>query len=161
MKIISSLDIVNQARTWLGTKYHHQGRLKKSSRGPGGVDCIGLIVGIADELGIQDGKGNPLINSDERNYSMYPESGRLVRSVQRHMRQVLVEKMRIGDVLLFKTFKDPQHVGLLTEYPGGGLGLIHCNSSAGKVVEQPLSDTWLRMLTHAYRFKKEQLKSIK
>lgn len=161
MNYITPEDLINQARTWLGTKYHHQGRLKKSGRGPGGVDCIGLIVGIADELGIHDGKGNPLINADERNYSMYPESGRLVRSVQRHMRQVPVEKMRIGDVLLFKTFKDPQHVGLLTEYPSGGLGLIHCNSSAGKVVEQPLSDTWMRMLTHAYRFRKEQLKSIK
>jgi len=67
----------------------------------------------------------------------------------------------VGDILLFKTFKDPQHVGLLTQYPGGGPGLIHCNSSAGMVVEQPFSMAWVKMLTHAYRFKKKQLKSIK
>jgi len=154
--------IVAQARTWLGTKYHHQGRLKKSARGPGGVDCLGLIIGVVAELGLQDGDDNPLSQADEFNYSMYPERGRLVRSISKHLKQVPIEKMAVGDVLLFKTFNDPQHVGLLSRYPNSGeLGLIHCNSSAGKVVEQPLSLTWIKMLTHVYRFKKKQLKPIK
>jgi cell wall-associated NlpC family hydrolase len=161
MANITSEQIVVQARTWLGTHYHHQGRLKKSIRGPGGVDCIGLIIGIIDELGIQDGEGNSLVAADETNYSMYPEQGRLVKSIQQHLREVPIEKMAVGDILLFKTFRDPQHVGLLTQYPGGGPGLIHCNSSAGMVVEQPFSMAWVKMLTHAYRFKKKQLKSIK
>ena len=65
---VTQEDIINQARTWLGTKYHHQGRLKKSSRGDGGVDCIGLVIGIIDELGIQDGDGNSLVAADEVNY---------------------------------------------------------------------------------------------
>jgi len=158
---VTQEDIINQARTWLGTKYHHQGRLKKSSRGDGGVDCIGLVIGIIDELGIQDGDGNSLVAADEVNYSMYPERGRLVKSIQKHLRRVPTHRMRVGDVLLFKTFRDPQHVGLLSVYPSGGTGLIHCNSSAGKVVEQPLTETWERMLTHVYRFKNKQLKSIK
>ncbi len=161
MADITPQQIIKQARTWLGTKYHHQGRLKKSERGGGGVDCLGLVIGVIDELGMQDGEGNPLVYADEFNYSMYPEQGRLVRSISNHLRQVPVEQMRVGDLLLFRTFKDPQHVGLLTDYPGGGAGLIHCNSSAGKVVEQPLSMTWVRMLTHVYRFKKKQLKSLK
>jgi len=171
MAKITGQQIIDQARTWLGTKYHHQGRLKKSSRGDGGVDCIGLVIGIIDELGISDGSGNSLVAADETNYSMYPEQGRLVKSIQQHLREVAKDKMRVGDVLLFKTFKDPQHVGLLSEYPSGGhahegaqiqhLGLIHCNSSAGKVVEQPLTETWERMLTHIYRFKNKQLKPIK
>lgn len=76
-------------------------------------------------------------------------------------RGIPLDKMAEGDVLLFRTFKDPQHVALLSIYPTGGLGLIHCNSSAGRVVEQPLSDTWRRMLTHAYRFKNKQLQSLK
>lgn len=153
--------IVAQARTWLGTKYHHQGRLKKSRKGPGGVDCVGLMVGVIDELGMQDGNNNPLSFYDETNYSMHPEKGRLVSSIQKHLREVSVEDMRIGDVLLFKFHTDPQHIGLLTNYPTGGFGVIHCNSSAGKVVEQPFSETWKRMLVHVYRFKTKQLKSIK
>lgn len=161
MAKITQQQIITQARTWLGTKYHHQGRLKKSARGNGGVDCIGLVIGIIDEIGIQDGDGNSLVAADETNYSMHPENGRLVKSIQQHLREVPKDEMRVGDVLLFKTFKDPQHVGLLSEYPSGGAGLIHCNSSAGKVVEQPLTETWERMLTHVYRFKNKQLKSIK
>lgn len=161
MARVSSSQIVVQARTWLGTRYHHQGRLKKSAAGPGGVDCIGLIVGVADELGLQDGTGNPISRADETDYSMYPERGRLVRCIERYLRPIPLERMAEGDVLLFRTFNDPQHVGLLTHYPTGGLGLIHCNSSAGRVVEQPLSDTWRRMLTHAYRFTNKQLQPIK
>ncbi len=161
MAKITQQQIITQARTWIGTKYHHQGRLKKSSRGAGGVDCIGLVIGIIDELGIQDGDGNSLVAADETNYSMHPENGRLVKSIQQHLREVPRNEMQVGDVLLFKTFKDPQHVGLLSEYSSGGTGLIHCNSSAGKVVEQPLAEAWKRMLTHVYRFKNKQLKSIK
>lgn len=161
MAKITKEQIILQARTWLGTRYHHQGRLKKSKAGAGGVDCIGLIIGVIDELGLQDGEGLPLSQHDEFNYSMFPERGRLVGSIQKHLREVQVAKMRAGDVLLFRTFRDPQHVGFLTNYPTGGAGLIHCNSSAGKVVEQPLSDAWLRMLTHAYRFKTKQLEPLK
>jgi cell wall-associated NlpC family hydrolase len=171
MPRISQQQIVLQARTWLGTRYHHQGRLKKSKAGAGGVDCIGLIIGVIDELGLQDGAGVKLCEYDEFNYSMYPERGRLVASIRKHLREVPLEHMRAGDVLLFRTFRDPQHVGLLTEYPTGGavregaqdkiFGLIHCNASAGRVVEQPLSDAWQRMLTHAYRFKTKQLQSLK
>lgn len=160
MPKITPEHITAQARTWLDTAYHHQGRLKKSARGKGGVDCLGLVIGVIDELGMQDGNGNPLVNADEFNYSMYPERGRLVGSISKHLREVPIDKMRVGDLLLFRTFKDPQHVGLLTEYPSGGPGLIHCNSSAGKVVEQPLSMTWVRMLTHVYRFKTKQLQSL-
>ena len=97
MAKITEQQIITQARTWLGTKYHHQGRLKKSARGAGGVDCIGLVIGIIDELGIQDGKGNSLVAADETNYSMYPENGRLVGSIQKHLREVTIEQMRVGD----------------------------------------------------------------
>ena len=43
MPQISQQKIVLQARTWLGTKYHHQGRLKKSKAGAGGV--AGFVLG--------------------------------------------------------------------------------------------------------------------
>ena len=41
--------IVTQARTWIGTPFHHQARLKGK-----GCDCLGLIVGVVDELGLKD-----------------------------------------------------------------------------------------------------------
>ncbi len=85
MAKIKPEQITAQARTWLDTAYHHQGRLKKSAKGNGGVDCLGLVIGMIDELGMQDGDGNPLVNADEFNYSMYPERGRLVGSISKHL----------------------------------------------------------------------------
>lgn len=152
-KLLSSSKIVKQARTWLGTKYHHQGRLKKSANCSGGVDCIGLVIGVCDELAICDSDGYLLSKHDRTNYSMHPEGSKLAESMQEHLSPVEPTKMKVGDILLFKFWKEPQHVGILSKYPTGGFGLIHCNSTSGSVVEQPLSDTWMRMITNIYRFK--------
>ncbi len=121
------LKIVKQARTWLSTKYHHQGRLKKSANCSGGVDCIGLVIGVADELAICDSQGNPLSKYDLTGYSMQPEGEKLAYSIGAHLCSVEPAEMRVGDVLLFKFWKEPQHVGILSRYPTGGFGLIHCN----------------------------------
>ena len=40
--------IVTEATSWVGTPFQHQGRTK----GPhGGVDCVGLIIGVSKNLG--------------------------------------------------------------------------------------------------------------
>lgn len=149
----NNLVIVNQARTWLGTKYHHQGRLKKSSSGNGGVDCIGLVIGVIDELAICDNKGCVLSKYDQTGYSMHPEGSRLPETMEAHLDIIHYTEMQPGDILLFKFWNEPQHVGILSQYPTGGMGFIHCNSTSGSVVEQPLTKTWSRLITHVYRFK--------
>jgi NlpC/P60 family putative phage cell wall peptidase len=40
--------VVAQARLWLGTPYHHQGRRRGAA-----CDCIGLILGVGRELGFK------------------------------------------------------------------------------------------------------------
>lgn len=145
--------IVKQARTWLGTKYHHQGRLKKSDRCSGGVDCIGLVIGIINELNICDEHGCTLSKYDRTDYSMSPQMAQLSETIGSHLMPIEHNDMKIGDVLLFKFWKEPQHVGIVSDYPTGGLGIIHCNSNSSCVVEQPLSETWSRMITNVYRFK--------
>ena len=41
--------LLTEARSWLDTPYHHQGRLKGV-----GVDCIGLIIGVAHALNLSE-----------------------------------------------------------------------------------------------------------
>lgn len=65
---------------------------------------------------------------------MYPERGRLVRCIERYLRPIPLERMAAGDVLLFRTFNDPQHVGLLTLYPTGGLGLMLVAAVVGSFI---------------------------
>lgn len=160
MPLITAQEIITQARTWLGTKYHHQGRLKKSAKGQGGVDCIGLIIGVCKELGIQDGKGTLISDYDETGYALYPEGKRLELAILNHLRLIPAEKMCEGDVLLFRVFKEPQHVGLVTNYPGGGFGILHCHSRSGAVVEHVFAEPWHRMMVGVYRFKRKQLVRI-
>ena len=152
---ISSQTIVKQARSWLGTKYHHHGRLKKSSDCAGGVDCIGLIIGVSKELEIT-GKGGKLLSLfDETGYSAHPDGVSLKSFLDRHLRPVSRSKIRAGDVLLFKIFEYPQHVGIATDHSVGGLGVIHCYSDSEAVVEHLLSPAWQRMLVSGYRFRRK------
>jgi cell wall-associated NlpC family hydrolase len=129
--IITPQTIVKQARSCLGTGYHHQGRLKKSATSGGGADCLGLIIGVAKELEITGGGGKLLLDCDESGYSAYPDGARLRRFLDQHLRPVSRSKIRAGDVLLFKIFEHLQHVSIATDYPAGGLGIIHCYSGAG------------------------------
>ena len=102
-KLLSRSRIIKQARTWIGTKYHHQGRLKKSVNCSGGVDCIGLVIGVADELNICDASGSPLSKHDKTNYSMHPEGEKLASSMGAHLSPVEPAKMKAGDFSPFET----------------------------------------------------------
>ena len=68
--------IVAQARTWLGTRFHHQGRLKANAEHKGGVDCLGLIVEVSRELNITDKNGGLLASHDMTDYSWLPSGER-------------------------------------------------------------------------------------
>jgi cell wall-associated NlpC family hydrolase len=144
--------IISAARSWLGTQYHHQGRLKRSHETSGGVDCIGLIIGVAKELGLRSKTGKLLAEFDETDYSPQPDGVSLARFLETHLIPVKKEKIKPADALLFKIFKHPRHVGVATNYNNDHLGIIHCYSGSGKVVEHVFSESWQRMLVAGYRF---------
>jgi cell wall-associated NlpC family hydrolase len=49
MRRVDPTEIVAAARSWLGTPWRHQGRLKGIA-----VDCGGLIIGVGRELRLLD-----------------------------------------------------------------------------------------------------------
>lgn len=156
--IITSEDIITQARSWLGTRFHHQGRLKKTTNTAGGVDCIGLVIGVIAELGLYDAEGQkPLSHYDRTDYSMLPDGKRLKAAIEEHFDSIPITNIAPADMLLFRFQDNPQHVGFVSDYVQGGLGLIHCHARSKKVVEHGLTDVWRNMTVAAYRFKKEHL----
>lgn len=141
-------DIIRAARGWLGTRFHHQGRVKGV-----GCDCLGLIVGVARELELTDEKGFLLADYDQPNYSPLPDGRGLKSAVSLHLRELSsIGEALPGDIPLFRFQHDPQHVGILSQLADGALGLIHCYSNTGMVVEHRLNDTWRRMIVAVYRF---------
>ena len=138
--------IVNEARSWLGTPYHHQARLKGK-----GCDCLGLAVGIADELGLEHSGGARLSIFDEPNYSHQPDSSYFITKLQEVLVEVPKEDMAPGDLGLFAIQGNPQHVAIFSQFLGE-LGMIHSFAPARKVVEHRVDKEWHSKLVKVFRW---------
>lgn len=128
MTATTRTDVVAAARAWLGTPFHHQGRLQGV-----GVDCVGLVIGVARTLGLVA----PDFNVEA--YPRMPDGKSLMHLVHLHMRGLAVdEAMQPGDVVVVRFDADPQHLGILGNYRHGGLSIIHAAAEPGRVIETRL-----------------------
>lgn len=139
-------NIVAQARTWLGTPFHHQARLKGK-----GCDCLGLIVGVVDELGLEDRNGMKLAAYDEVTYSKEPDGAYLIQKLTGLLEEVPIAEARAGDLALFKVRENPQHLAILSDYEGA-LGMIHSFAPSRRVVEHRLDDEWKSKIIKVFRW---------
>jgi cell wall-associated NlpC family hydrolase len=142
--------IVNCARSWLGTRFHHQGRLKRSATHKGGVDCLGLLVGVAAELKLAAPDGSLLIEADERHYPHAPDTARLMRRLAQLLRPVPPEQISPGDILLLRVDGSPQHLAIASGGPEGP-GIIHAYAPARAVVEHRLDAWWRERIEAVFR----------
>lgn len=133
-------DVVKIAREYLRTPWVQTGRLKGEK---GGVDCIGLIICVYNELGLN-------IPIDEH-YSMEDEFKLLLTRVQ--SRCVLVENSsyQAGDIMLFRGRMMHNHAAIYTDEKT----IIHAYNSEAymMVVEQPYTASWGMRLFGVYRAK--------
>lgn len=140
--------IVTEARSWLRTPYHHQASLKRV-----GVDCIGLIRGVARGCGILDPFDAGLADK-YLGYSQMPNPALLLEACRKFMDPISPEDARLGDVLLF-SFKDrgvddPQHFGIITrEAPRYVIHSLapHC------VLEHRINEVWDARIYAAYHLR--------
>lgn len=137
---LTGAQIVDQARTWVGTPWHHDARVKGV-----GVDCIGLVAGVFAELGV------PV--NDVRGYGRGDEFERMNRELEKY--GLLSHSFAPGHVLVFRNCDHAvtpvyNHVGIFT-----GDGMIHAwnGGSARAVVEMPLSPFWESCLVAGYRYR--------
>jgi cell wall-associated NlpC family hydrolase len=136
--------VVEKAREYLGTRWHHQGRVKGV-----GVDCIGLIMCVAYDLGLGDWRG-------VGGYGRLPTGGRLRTDLSEALDSVPLDEMQPGDILLMRFAGEPQHVALLSTMADGRLGMIHAHAAQRKVVEHGLDAIWKSRIIAVYRFKQGQ-----
>ena len=135
-------EVVAAARGWIGTPFQHQARLRGV-----GVDCIGVVVGVARELGLSD--------YDISGYGAAPYAALVTREADDHMDRVPITAMRAGDVLMLRIENDPQHFGIVTEVPGAGgvARFVHAFSKVGRCVETSLDRFWHSRVVAVYRFR--------
>ncbi len=125
--------IAAAALRWVGTPYRHQARTKGA-----GCDCLGLVVGVLEEVRGQRADPLPPYSPDWGEIGAreiligefqdrFPEStGPFVEG------EVLLFRMREGSVA--------KHLGIVA-----GAGFVHAYSGRG-VVETRLTEPWQRRL---------------
>jgi cell wall-associated NlpC family hydrolase len=123
--------ILAAARSYLGVRYHHQGRNRA------GMDCAGLIVCVARDLGINAG--------DLTAYARRPD-GRTLRNVI-EAQAPGTDCYKPGDILLMRFEADPQHLAIVTDH-----GMIHSYARARMVVEHRMDAVWTARIVAAYQF---------
>lgn len=134
---MTSCSTVEAAQQFVGVPYHHQGRCTA------GMDCVGLILAVAEAIGIK------LNDKPEfRRFKRRPPvgDGLLIHLDDQCLK---VQLPQPGDIMVFwfnPRNKRAQHLGIM----GHGT-LIHCHSGAKFVVEQHLTGYWWDRFIVAYR----------
>lgn len=140
-------DLVAEARTWVGTRYHHQGRLKGV-----GVDCIGLIGGVALACALP-GAREWAEDAPLHAYARRPDATLLMASCSRFMDRVPnATDIQPADVLVFAIEGEPRHFALVSALRPTRVIHAYALLSARRVVEQSLPIAKAQMLA-AFRFR--------
>lgn len=128
-------EIVAASRSYLDVRYRHQGRTRD------GVDCVGLLVAIAHDLGIEIPYST--------NYSHKPDLQVFAEGVLLYCDAIPLADKGAGDVVLFRLPEERWHTGILTDQDS----LLHASARDHKVVEHRLAGTIGTHLKKAFRFK--------
>ena len=92
-----------------------------------------------------------LSSFDMMGYSRLPQGTLLEAVCDREMRRLADPALaELGDVLLFRIEREPQHLGVIGNYLHGGFSLIHAYAQARKVTEHVLDATWMSRVVAAY-----------
>ncbi len=139
--MITRQDIVTEARAWLGTRWMHQQAIKGQA-----CDCIGLVRGVAVNVGLvpADFATRPEV-TQFMGYGRRPD-GRLIVALDLFMDRAA--KPELGDVLLMRFDKNPQHVAIVSD-----IGIIHSHAMARRVVEHRVDELWSQRIVAVFRFR--------
>jgi hypothetical protein len=130
--------IVAEARTWVSTKFQHQGRLKGV-----GIDCVGLLFGVGRALSLVD-----ITEQDFKPFVGYRKRPN-VHKMGEAMAAFLVRRETpkeqlppIGSIAWLGWRADlPMHVCILAERKGRPT-MIHSLETVGGCVEHGFAPPW-------------------
>lgn len=132
--------VVDEALSWLGTPYHHHGRVKGEK---GGVDCLMLLAEIFERVGLVD-------RVDPGNYA---RDWHTCRSEELYMQGLMRfttrrpddELPQLGDIALFRFGRTFSHGAIVVETSSRlrNVSLVHSYINRGvirgRIGEEPLA----------------------
>ncbi|MFZ0739057.1 MAG: hypothetical protein WAM96_18315 [Candidatus Acidiferrales bacterium] len=147
---------MRKAREFLRTPFAHQGRIKRH-----GIDCVGLPILVASELGLIDTSGSPFTPTMYGNYPRQPSSDIVLEACRRHLIEKKIEDMRPGDVLAILNPRWICHSAIVGEFRGAltliqayGTGNIRKPAPRGTemVVEHGIDFKWRRRIRGCFSY---------
>ncbi len=137
--------VVAEAREWIGTRWCHQAAVKGV-----GTDCVGLIGGVALQLGLPDAQTWAQAQ-DLHNYGRDPDPTMLLREAAKLLDPVYLPEVRAGDILLLRFEREPQHFAIVSEaFPSM---MIHAYAQARRVVECNIDAVWRSRIVKAFAYR--------
>ncbi len=114
--------LVAEARSWLGTPWHHRARVKGV-----GVDCAQFVVGVYSGAGLVD----PIETGEyPRDWHIHKDVERFLTSVLPFAREIDEGAVKPGDHVLCKIGRVFSHGFIVLDWPVG----IHAAVNEGAVV---------------------------
>ena len=140
----SRKDIVARARWYVAKKtpFIHQQRQNH------GVDCVGLVLCVAQDLKLMDITGHPFLRSD---YPIYQGFNAQQEGYKRFNRKLRTELLP-GDVVIMRCPIEACHFGIISERKGVLYLINAINTGKFTAVEHILDFKWMRRITDALSF---------
>lgn len=143
---MKSKDIIAKAHDWIGTKFKHQGRIKKTVNDSGGCDCLGLIMGLEIKT-----KNNLSLNLyDQTNYPKFTSSNILLDKLNLLLEPIKLDDIKAGNIILIKINNWPQHLAIIVDVEPE-ITIIHSYAQARRVVKQYLPKEWKSNIVGVYQ----------
>lgn len=141
--MVSRIQIVEEARTWLGVPWRHQGRDRNY------IDCAGLMERVGNDLGLVNYIG-------PTDYRRESQGLRFIRHFPlAGCKEKSLDKIQDGDIIIFriKVAVYARHCGIKSTKDGRP-SFIHSYGKPGwkKVIETPLEGLWLKELVTCFEY---------
>ena len=137
-------NIITEARSWIGTPYQHQARLKGV-----GVDCAMMIADICLTLNLITKEQLKMIPPYPATWHVTDDKPILTDLMKEFgCKQINRYDYQPGDVLVFKVGRVPSHLAILTDQNT----MIHAQGGTiNKVTECSFSASWVKRMVEVYR----------
>lgn len=101
--------VVAEARTWIGTPYHHQQRVKGA-----GVDCAQFLAGVYSAVGLIPAIAIPHYPPD---WHLHRDAERYLGIVLEHAREIAAAELRPADVVVWRFGRCFSHGAIVIAWP--------------------------------------------
>ncbi len=129
--------LIDEARTWLGTPWKHNQRVKGH-----GIDCVNFLHEIASVSGIE-------LPAIPKRYTRNVVGNSISSYLSQVFKPITLAQCQSGDILVFHWGNTGHHVGIVTGTTPC-ITFIHADNSLGSVVEQNLDTVLLTRLIEQY-----------